>query len=321
VIAQSYGTLGIRTSDGSIVEVLDFLKPAEMVTVFTTTSDLQNRARFDFYFQDAPRRPWVYVDSLSLNGIPPAQAGEPDLRIQARFDGKGNLTFGVEDPASGNPRVFAVDAETLHRHCRRLRTGSASGPVPASDSRRSRIEGSSAQVGQRRRRGRFGWIALILFVPVLVLVVILTGPKLLSPEREAAKSADKHGVKSTAESESREAVFSGTSAPASGSRMKPLSKVPATTVEPRVHAGSVVEQSRQEESLPVEIEQDWYRITWGDTLWRIAERFYGDRDLYPELAESNGLPDPDDITAGKTIRLPPAIRGKERKMREEEPNE
>jgi len=325
--AQVRGVLGIRTADGTIVEVLDFVKSTETVTIFTTTADKQKRARFDFYYRDTPGERWVYLDALSLNWIPPARAGEPDLSIKTRADGRGNLMLGIDDPGSKKNQVFVVDAETLARHCRRLSTGSISRPVPvqassrpnapASDNRRSRIDGSSAQVRQGRRRGRFGWIALMLLVPVLVLVAILIGPKLLSREREAVKTAGKDRAESAAEAEPREAVFSSASTPAPESRMQPLSDAPSTAVEPRVNPGSVVDQSQQVQS----VEQDWYRISWGDTLWRIAERFYGDRDLYPELAESNRLSDPDRIIAGEAIRLPPVIRGEERRTWEEERNE
>jgi hypothetical protein len=51
-----------------------------------------------------------------------------------------------------------------------------------------------------------------------------------------------------------------------------------------------------------------YSITWGDTLWRITERFYGNPDLYPAVANANRLPDPDVIVAGKTLLLPPLLR-------------
>lgn len=54
-------------------------------------------------------------------------------------------------------------------------------------------------------------------------------------------------------------------------------------------------------------------IAWGDTLWRIAERYYGERGLYRELAESNSLDDPDRIVAGRTLLLPPALADRERK--------
>jgi nucleoid-associated protein YgaU len=64
-------------------------------------------------------------------------------------------------------------------------------------------------------------------------------------------------------------------------------------------------------------EQSRYQITWGDTLWRITERFYRDRDLYSELAESNELDDPDHIIAGEYLQLPYAFEGTERRAASE----
>ena len=60
------------------------------------------------------------------------------------------------------------------------------------------------------------------------------------------------------------------------------------------------------ESLP-------YIIHWGDTLWRITERYYGDGDLYPLLAGENGISNPHVLIAGTEIRLPPKIDEEERK--------
>ena len=55
-----------------------------------------------------------------------------------------------------------------------------------------------------------------------------------------------------------------------------------------------------------------HQISWGDTLWRIAERYYGDRGLYRKLAESNALDDPDRIIAGESLVLPPALENRQR---------
>jgi nucleoid-associated protein YgaU len=57
-----------------------------------------------------------------------------------------------------------------------------------------------------------------------------------------------------------------------------------------------------------------YRINWGDTLWRIAERYYGERGLYRELAENNVLNDPDLIIAGKSLQLPSTLAGRRRRI-------
>lgn len=48
-----------------------------------------------------------------------------------------------------------------------------------------------------------------------------------------------------------------------------------------------------------------YLVRPGDTLWELAERFYGDGDLSRWLAEANGIPDPGRIVPGQRVALPP----------------
>jgi len=64
---------------------------------------------------------------------------------------------------------------------------------------------------------------------------------------------------------------------------------------------------------------DWHWITWGDTLWRITERYYGDRNLYSELARRNGLDNPDLIIAGEQLAIPPTLNGVTRLDRRKDP--
>ena len=56
-----------------------------------------------------------------------------------------------------------------------------------------------------------------------------------------------------------------------------------------------------------------HQITWGETLWRIAERYYGERGLFQELADSNSLDNPDRIISGRMLLLPPALADRKRK--------
>lgn len=46
-----------------------------------------------------------------------------------------------------------------------------------------------------------------------------------------------------------------------------------------------------------------YTVQSGDTLWGIAKRFLGDGNRYPELAQINGISNPDVIQVGQVIRL------------------
>ncbi|MFW6137540.1 MAG: hypothetical protein ACOC7U_00055 [Spirochaetota bacterium] len=58
-----------------------------------------------------------------------------------------------------------------------------------------------------------------------------------------------------------------------------------------------------------------YRITWGDTLWEITGKYYGNRYLYPYLAQKNSISDPDYIISGDKLILPEKIGSYKRTSR------
>jgi hypothetical protein len=47
-----------------------------------------------------------------------------------------------------------------------------------------------------------------------------------------------------------------------------------------------------------------YTVASGDTLWAIAQRFYGDGSKYQKIADANGISDPDKIQVGQTLVIP-----------------
>ena len=47
-----------------------------------------------------------------------------------------------------------------------------------------------------------------------------------------------------------------------------------------------------------------YTIKSGDNLSHIAQRFYGAASKYSQVAQANGIADPDKIRAGQEINLP-----------------
>jgi nucleoid-associated protein YgaU len=47
-----------------------------------------------------------------------------------------------------------------------------------------------------------------------------------------------------------------------------------------------------------------YTVVSGDTLWAIAEKFYGDGSKYPQIAEASGVPNPDLIHPGQVLTIP-----------------
>ncbi|MFI9510415.1 LysM peptidoglycan-binding domain-containing protein [Nocardia sp. NPDC052566] len=47
-----------------------------------------------------------------------------------------------------------------------------------------------------------------------------------------------------------------------------------------------------------------YTVEPGDTLWSIAERFYGDGNRYQEIANASGIDNPDAINVGQVLTIP-----------------
>lgn len=275
----SGGVLGVRTADGDVVPLLDFRQPARGRAVFTTTADGQRRAVFDFYYRAAGAAGWTYLDSLCLPGIPPARAGDPDLELQADLDPRGDLILRMREPGSGQPEGFVVEAAVL----------------------------------QRLLRGRAARSAghLRLLLPALLLCAgLLAGGLLLLRDRGGKPSARASTPRDVpAPDPSPKAAGQAAAFPAA---LPDAAPAKAAAAAPAPHTPAAAAPA-PETSLPA----DRHPIAWGDTLWRIAEHYYGERGLYRELAASNHLDDPDRIIAGRTLLLPPALADRERKLKGE----
>jgi nucleoid-associated protein YgaU len=61
------------------------------------------------------------------------------------------------------------------------------------------------------------------------------------------------------------------------------------------------------ESVKVEAEAQMHTVVSGDTLSKIAKKYYGDAGKYPVIFEANKpmLKDPDKIYPGQVLRIPP----------------
>ena len=59
-------------------------------------------------------------------------------------------------------------------------------------------------------------------------------------------------------------------------------------------------------------EAQMYTVQKGDTLWKIAEKFYGNGSKYPEIVKANTPPvkNPDLIQPGWVLRIPPEAGSK-----------
>ncbi len=81
---------------------------------------------------------------------------------------------------------------------------------------------------------------------------------------------------------------------------------PATESAPEsdTTGGPVVEATEEafEEATPEPART--YTVISGDTLWAIAERFYGDANKYQVIADASGVSNPDLIYPGQVLTIP-----------------
>jgi LysM repeat protein len=77
---------------------------------------------------------------------------------------------------------------------------------------------------------------------------------------------------------------------------EPEAAAPAAAEEPAVEEAAVAE--------PEPAAARTYTVDSGDTLWAIAEQFYGDGNKYQIIADASGIPNPDLIQPGQVLTIP-----------------
>ncbi|MBU4210517.1 LysM peptidoglycan-binding domain-containing protein [Patescibacteria group bacterium] len=76
----------------------------------------------------------------------------------------------------------------------------------------------------------------------------------------------------------------------------------------RIDLGGLTDVNPAEESVSIEDSDsgggDYYTVVKGDSLWKIAERKYGNGNAWTDLASVNGLATADFLLVGQKIKLP-----------------
>lgn len=80
----------------------------------------------------------------------------------------------------------------------------------------------------------------------------------------------------------------------------------ATPTDPRPDFSDVTSGSSSEAVPEASLSEQTYTVEKGDTLWKIANRFYGDGSRYPEIFKANSdvLKNPDLIHPGQVLKIP-----------------
>jgi hypothetical protein len=75
---------------------------------------------------------------------------------------------------------------------------------------------------------------------------------------------------------------------------------PEAAAAPAAAEEPAVEEAAASEPEPART----YTVESGDTLWAIAEQFYGDGNKYQIIADASGIPNPDLIQPGQVLTIP-----------------
>lgn len=99
----------------------------------------------------------------------------------------------------------------------------------------------------------------------------------------------------------RNLVLYAADGPAWSTKTETDAPPPAAPAAAEAAPEAVAEPVAEETPLPA---VRTYIVESGDTLWAIAERFYGDGSKYQVIADASGIPNPDLIQPGQVLTIP-----------------
>jgi len=301
--------VGVKMANHKIIPVLTGEENAGHA-VFTTVADNQKKAIFSFYYMDNGIDDWQPAGSMAIDGIPPAPAGKPDIDMYIRFTDSGDIVSEIGDSGSGIYKSYQISSKKLAEE----------GNRPVSHSALCGEDGGISVTGDLnlKNKKKSRRLKVILTVLIIITGVFITSKLQLIPELKVPGIVKtrfgkgipkihmpldeliKTGQKSDLRNESKEKK--NISGPTDEAQSKKTDKTDSKKAE-------VVSQSIKSE---INTEPIQYRITWGDTLWKIAKRFYGESRLFPSIAQKNSISNPDRIIAGDTLQIPSKAEDSER---------
>jgi nitrate reductase NapE component len=293
----SDSTIGIKVADGSYYPVIEVDFTGTRKLILTTAKDNQDKVQVDLYRGNGSSISEArYIGSLTIENIPPAAQGAPDIELLIGITEEGQLSAEACDQSTGECQRFdtslagTTGRDTFTEPEFSLEAESEEGL----DLEEPPLTGEDYPVGEKDRREETlhrrspNILLLVLFVVLGIALVgaiayfvyrAISGPT-IPPLPTTSAAAPAQPAPDPA------APAPATPAPAAAPAAAPAPASPA----PAPAAPSPGSVS--------------YRIKKGDTLWDISATYYRNPWLYPRLAKANSIPNPDLIFAGTRIVIP-----------------
>jgi len=291
--------VGVKTENHKIVPIFSGEEnPGH--AVFTTVADNQEKAIFNFYYMNNKKNDWQFVGSIILNNIPPAPAGDPVFDLHITVNDSGEIVSRVGDPVSGVYKSFQICSKRLVED----ENYPVSHSVPCAEKR------GILFTGNLKNKKKSSWLKIILTILIIITGVFIASKLKLLPELKVPIIVKTHFEKSIPKMyiPLNELIKTGQKKDI-GKESKEKKNISFSMDEEQFNKTDKTDLKRthvvsQSIKNTINTEPVHYRIIWGDTLWSIAKRFYGEPRLFPLIAQKNNIPNPDLIIKGDTLQIP-----------------
>ena len=323
--------IGIKIANGEFYPITEEYSLVKKRLILTTVHDDQKSAQIDLYRSESQTMADAYyIGSLLMENIRPRPRGEPSIELILTSTSDGNIGAEARDL---DPNT-SVEHQSLYVSLKSLDEDSRGDDFPdfELDTSESVPKGlyEKAESYNKEEKRKFPWLfvicaALILTALGLTIWLLLLRnnnvninlPRISQEQNQTVQAPPTPPPSQP----SQPATPPATPAPqpAQPATPPPVIPSPEITPPPPVIQSPVTPPpapppaSRTRNPpvasyrVPTVIPREGapYTIRWGDTLWDIAQAFYRNPWLYPQIARFNNIPNPDRIIAGRTIRVPP----------------
>ncbi len=314
-------SIGIKLYDDSFVPVLTEGETKNKRVVLTTGKDNQKKAVIEIYEGTSAKcSENEYLGKLSIELDRSTNKGEPTFEVNLRLDDKGVLYVKAWDQESKKESELVIENVESNRITQENLTDEEI--LEYEDTQVQELASQVIDVDERyqdhhvdslqyentsyknaniydddddsgKKRIILGIIIAVLLIGIIILI-LLCSRSCSSKENVSAVTQKTVSTQITEPSE-----------PNLVDIKEPEREVPAPQpeAEPEKPAEDIAEKKEEPAGLNV-LEGQKHYIRYGDNLWNICKRYYGDPWYYPDLAKQNNIAVPRRIYAGKYIIIP-----------------
>lgn len=309
-------SIGIKLYDDSFVPVLTEGETKNKRVILTTGKDNQKKAVIEIYEGTSAKcSENEYLGKLSIELDRSTNKGEPAFEVNLRLDDNGVLYAKAWDQESKEESELVIENVVSNRITQESLTDEeiakyedtqvqellADETEKHEDSHVDSLQYENTSYKNAniynddddswKKRVILGIIICVLLIGIIILIILCC---------KSCSSEEKLGG-ITQKTVSTKITEPSVSAPVD--IKEPEREIPAP---PAPEPEPVVEQTiEKEEPAGVNVlEGQKHYIRYGDNLWNICKRYYGDPWYYPDLAKQNNIAVPRRIYAGQYIIIP-----------------